>query len=107
MSEDHELGASEFHGAGGPLRVSRSKITNPLSKAWLEAAQQAGFPLSDDINGRNREGLGPADLTISGPRRWSTATGFLKPIANRPNLTVITMAHATRVLFRRPSGHGC
>ena len=99
MSEDHELGASEFHGAGGPLRVSRSKITNPLSKAWLEAAQQAGFPLSDDINGRNREGLGPADLTISGPRRWSTATGFLKPVANRPNLTVITMAHATRVLF--------
>ena len=98
-SEDYEPGADEFHGAGGPLRVRRMQLKNPLSRAWLDAAGEAGFPYNDDINGLNREGFGPVALTVRGSRRCSTASAFLKPVAGRPNLTVITGAHATRVLF--------
>lgn len=92
-------GENEFHGGSGPLMVSHAAVTNPAHKAWLEAAQQAGFPYSDDHNGAKPEGFGPAEYTISKGRRISTAVAYLRPVSRRPNLTVRTNAHVTRILM--------
>src|SRR3954466_7797071 len=56
-AESHELGASEFHGGDGPLCVTRSVVRNPMARAWIEAAQQAGYAYNEDINGAAREGF--------------------------------------------------
>lgn len=98
-SESYEYGESEFHGGDGPQSVSQSKVKNPAQLAWLEAAQQAGFPYSDDHNGAKPEGFGPSDSTIKGGRRISTAVAYLKPIRGRSNLQIETGAYATELLF--------
>lgn len=92
-------GENEFHGGSGPLPVTHAQATNPAQKAWLEAAQQAGFPYSDDHAGAAPEGFGPAELTIRKGRRMSTAVAYLRPVSKRPNLTVRTKAHVTRILM--------
>ena len=92
-------GENEFHGGSGPLPVSHATVTNPGHKAWLEAAQQAGFPYSDDHNGAKPEGFGPAEYTISKGRRMSTAVTYLRPVARRPNLTVRTNAYVIRIIM--------
>ena len=97
-------GEDEFHGGSGPLRVSHAKVTNPGHKAWLEAAQQAGFPYSDDHNGAKPEGFGPAEYTISKGRRMSTAVTYLRPAERRPNLKLLTKAYVTRIIARRRGG---
>ena len=99
-AECHQLGASDYHGGDGPLRVSRSRINNPMAKAWVEAATQAGLPYNEDINGPSREGVGPTDLTIAGARRMSTAATYLREARSRPNLEIVTGAFATRLLFQ-------
>lgn len=98
-AENYEHGETEFHGGSGPLHVTQAKIKNPAQLAWLEAAQQAGFPYSDDHNGAKPEGFGPCDSTIKGGRRISTAVAYLKPIRQRSNLHIETGAHATQLLF--------
>lgn len=98
-AETHALGEGEFHGGSGPLRVSRPGVRHPLAKAFVDAGLQAGFPYNDDTNGADREGFGPTDITAWGGRRSSTAVAYLRPARRRPNLTVVTGAHATRVLF--------
>ncbi|WP_417619803.1 GMC family oxidoreductase, partial [Parasphingorhabdus sp.] len=98
-AEGNVLGESEFHGGSGPLSVTQAKIDNPVQLAWFEAAQQAGFPYSDDHNGAKPEGFGPSDRTIKRGRRISTAVAYLKPARKRTNLTVMTGAYATRLLF--------
>lgn len=95
-----------FHGQDGPLSVTRSVVTNPAQIAWLEAAQQAGFPYSDDHNGAAPEGFGPGDHTIRAGRRISTAVAYLRPAMRRSNLTVRTHAHATRVLLNNQRANG-
>lgn len=98
-AECHQNGADDFHGGEGPLRLSRARINNPMAKAWVEAAQQAGLSYNDDINGRFRAGVGPCDLTISGARRMSTAATYLRQAKDRPNLQIATGAFATRILL--------
>lgn len=98
-AESSEHGETEFRGGNGPLPVTRAKISNPAQQAWLEAAQQAGFPFSDDHNGARPEGFGPSDRTISKGRRVSTAVAYLEPARNRSNLHVEINARATRLLF--------
>ena len=98
-SECFELGANDYHGGDGPLNVSRSPMAHPLNHAWCEAGVQAGFPYNEDINGPTRPGFGPTQLTIHRGLRVSTAKAFLRPAMTRPNLTVVSDAHATRVLF--------
>jgi choline dehydrogenase len=97
-AETHELGESEYHGGRGPLRVGRPRVKHPLACAFVEAGQQAGFPYNDDTNGRFREGFGPTDLTAWRGRRSSTSAAYLRPARRRPNLSVLTRAHATRVV---------
>ena len=105
-AEDQERGADELHGAGGPLAVSNVSEPHPLCEAFIDAAQQAGFPRNDDFNGPSQEGAGYFQLTARNGRRCSTAVGYLRPARRRPNLKVVTGALATRVLFsgRRATG---
>lgn len=99
-AEGNEHGENAFHGGSGPLRVTQARIDNPASAAWLDAAQQAGFPYSDDHNGSKPEGFGPSDRTILNGRRISSAVAYLRPALRRKNLKVETKAHATKLLFQ-------
>jgi len=99
-SESYEFGANPYHGGDGPLHITRSPMTHPMSAAWCEAGEQAGFDFNDDINGENRGGFGPTQMTVRRGRRMSTAYTFLRQARRRRNLTVVTGAHATRILFK-------
>ncbi|MGP3953081.1 choline dehydrogenase [Streptomyces sp. 7N604] len=88
-----------FRGHSGPLVLERGPATNPLFPAFLEAAQQAGYPLTDDVNGYRQEGFAPFDRNVHRGRRLSAARAYLHPVMNRPNLEVRTRAFVTRVLF--------
>jgi choline dehydrogenase len=99
LAEDQQHGASEFHGAGGPIRVEDAPYEHPLSRAWLDSARAAGLPPNDDFNGAEQEGVGRFQLTQRRGRRWSVADGYLRPASGRDNLTVETGAWVTRVLI--------
>ncbi|MEV1287683.1 choline dehydrogenase [Micromonospora sp. NPDC049679] len=88
-----------FRGHGGPLTLERGPATNPLFGAMLEATQQAGYPLTDDVNGERQEGFARFDRNIHKGRRLSAARAYLHPVMKRPNLEVRTRAFVTRVLF--------
>jgi choline dehydrogenase len=98
-AEDNERGANEFHGSGGPLRVSNQPYEWEIARALLAACKQAGIPENSDFNGATQEGCGYYQTTTNNKRRWSTAAAYLKPARNRPNLVIKTGAHATRVLI--------
>jgi choline dehydrogenase len=97
-AEDNERGASEYHGAGGPLSVSEGRSRNPMMEALVEAAVQAGLARNDDFNGESQDGFGHYQLTQRDGRRCSTAVGYLHPALARPNLTVETNVHVARVV---------
>ena len=103
-SENHEGGANEYHGVGGPLTVSEQVQTHPLCDAFIEAAKTCGFPHNPDVNGASQDGFGYCQATIRNGRRASVAQAFLAPVRSRPNLTVLTHAFATRVLLEGRSG---
>jgi choline dehydrogenase len=98
-AEDQERGEDALHGIGGPLAVSNVCEPHPLCEAFIEAAQQAGFPRNDDFNGPTQEGAGYFQLTARRGRRWSTAVGYLRPARRRPNLAIASNALASRILF--------
>ncbi|HTX31127.1 MAG TPA: GMC family oxidoreductase N-terminal domain-containing protein [Solirubrobacteraceae bacterium] len=89
-SEDNARGASEFHGAGGPLRVSEQRSPRPLDAALLQASTAAGVPRIADYNGPEQDGVSMFQVTQRGGRRWSCADAFLRPVLKRPNLDVRT-----------------
>jgi choline dehydrogenase len=113
-AEDNERGANQYHGTGGPLRVSDQPYEWEIARALLTACKQAGIPENPDFNGATQEGCGYYQTTTNNKRRWSTAAAYLKPARKRPNLVVQTHAHATRILledgravgveFRTPQG---
>jgi choline dehydrogenase len=88
-----------FRGHGGPLGLERGPATSPLFGAFFDAVQEAGYPLTDDVNGYRQEGFAKFDRNIRRGRRLSAAGAYLRPIMGRPNLTVTTRAFVTRVLF--------
>ncbi|RXG85305.1 GMC family oxidoreductase [Bradyrhizobium zhanjiangense] len=98
-SEGHASRRAPFHSQNGPLRVCEGTSPNPLYSAFIRAGVEAGFPECDDFNGESQEGFGRYDFTIHRGRRWSVARAYLDEARRRPNLRVITRAHATRVLF--------
>lgn len=98
-AEGNAEGADAYHGADGPLKVSRIGVTNPATRAWVKAAQEAGYPYNDDHNGARSDGFGPGEHTIYKGRRISTAVAYLRPAEKRPNLHITTGAFATRLLF--------
>ncbi|XP_077588368.1 choline dehydrogenase, mitochondrial [Stigmatopora nigra] len=95
----HELGADRYRGGSGPLQVSRGKTNHPLHKAFIEAGQQAGYPFTDDMNGHQQEGFGWMDMTIFNGKRWSTASAYLRPVLDRPNLKAEVRCLTTKILF--------
>jgi len=105
-AEDNERGADDFHGSGGPLRVSDPPKIWPLGKAMVEASMQAGIPFNPDFNGARQEGCGYYQTTTNRRRRWSSASAYLKTARKRPNLTIVTEAHATRVLIENGRATG-
>lgn len=98
-AQRHELGASRYRGGDGPLHVSRGKTNHPLHQAFLQAAQQAGYPFTEDMNGFQQEGFGWMDMTIYQGKRWSTACAYLHPALSRPNLRAEVQTLVRRVLF--------
>ena len=99
QSEANTRGASAFHGGDGPLPVSDLVDPNPLSRAFVSAAAEAGIPLNDDVNGAEQEGAGLVQVNVRGGRRCSAADAFLRPVRSRPNLSIATGVHALQVLF--------
>ncbi len=98
-SENQERGDSEWHGTGGPLNVSDLNETHPVSDAFIEAGVEAGLVRNNDPNGESQEGIGYVQATIKNGKRHSAADGYLNPAKKRRNLTIVTNALASRVLF--------
>ena len=92
-------GGDEFRGTDGPLILERGPAASPLFNAFFEAVQQAGYPLTKDVNGYQQEGFAKFDRNVHRGRRLSAARAYLHPVMNRPNLKVITRAFVTRILF--------
>lgn len=99
-AEDREDGANEFHGVGGPLKVTNSRFKSPIVDAIIAAAQEAGIQRNYDFNGATQDGAGYYQTTVGDGRRWSTATAYLKPARNRKNLVVSPESRATRILVK-------
>lgn len=97
--EDHELGADELRGAGGPVHVSTGKFRYPVSEAMIRAGEEMGLERKEDFNREDNEGVGYYAHTIKNGRRVSSAAAFLKPAMARPNLKVLTGVQVERVLF--------
>jgi len=98
-SERYQPGDTDYRGKDGPLRIEDYRTILPLTHKFVEAAQQAGFPLTPDYNGRDQEGVGYSQMTRNGRFRGSTARTFLAAAKGRPNLRIETGATATRLLF--------
>jgi len=92
-------GEDAWRGGDGPLVLERGEAENPLFGAFLDAAQQAGYPLTDDVNGHRQEGFARFDRNVHRGRRLSAARAYLHPVMDRDNLTVLTRAHAARVVL--------
>jgi choline dehydrogenase-like flavoprotein len=98
-AENNERGADAYHGAGGPLNVMDLMAPHRFAGVFVDAAKQAGYPENDDFNGARQEGVGIFQVTQKAGERCSAAKAYLTPNRHRPNLHVVTGAHATRVLM--------
>ncbi|NDH54050.1 MAG: hypothetical protein EBY24_19180, partial [Betaproteobacteria bacterium] len=107
--ENHQLGADELRGAGGPLHVSIPYKENPIDEAIIKAGVEMGLPRKADLNRLDQLGIGYYPINTWRGRRWSAANAFLNPARSRPNLTVRTGVVVDRVLFegRRAVGVSC
>ena len=92
-------GEDGWRGTAGPMHVKRGLGGNPLYQAFVEAGRQAGYPVTDDYNGRRQEGFGRMEMTVHNGLRWSAANAYLKPALKRSNLKLVTHALARRVLL--------
>ncbi len=107
-SEHRVEGRNEYHGYGGPLWVQEPTPEEKLELAdiFVQAAVQTGLPFNEDFNGASQEGAGNYQLNVKNGRRESTATAFLDPCKDRPNLTIMTGALSQRVLMENQRATG-
>jgi len=98
-SENRENNNSDYHGTGGLLNVADMRDRHELLDALIDAAGQCGYPHNPDYNGTKQDGFGYYQVTQKNGRRNSSAIAFLDPVRSRPNLHVVTEAHAGRILF--------
>ncbi len=99
---ENALGAADddpWRGKAGPLTMTRGPVTNPLFDAFFESVQQAGYPLTSDVNGYRQEGFAPFDANLYRGRRLSAARAYLHPAKKRPNLEIRAHAQVARVVF--------
>ncbi|MGH7912773.1 MAG: GMC family oxidoreductase [Candidatus Dormibacteraceae bacterium] len=99
-AEDNERGASDLHGAGGPLTVSDGRSKHRLASAFVEAGVEAGHPRNTDFNGERQEGVGFYQVTQRDGMRCSTAVAYLHPAMERENLTVLADTRALNVTLQ-------
>jgi choline dehydrogenase len=88
-----------FRGHDGPLVLERGPARGPLFDAFFAAVQEAGYPLTDDVNGYRQEGFAKFDRNVHKGRRLSAARAYLHPVMGRANLDVKTLAFVTKVVF--------
>src|SRR5262245_42085655 len=105
-SEDNSRGSSAYHGAGGPLSVSDLRDPNPLTSVFVNACMETGIAHNPDLNGPELDGVSQVQVTQRSGRRCSAAEAFLVSARHRRNLSVVTDAHASRVVLqgRRATG---
>ena len=105
-AETRDEGGDGYRGGDGPLHTSYGPLSNPLFSAFVEAGKQAGYPVTDDVNGFQQEGFGRMDRTIRKGIRWSAARAYLDEARERPNLTLWTHCGVDRITFdgRRATG---
>jgi choline dehydrogenase len=97
-AESNQDICDRYHGIAGPLKVASHSSENPLVQRYLAAAQEVGLSFNPDFNGESQEGCGPLQATLSNRARCSAADAYLRPARERPNLSVLTRAHATRLI---------
>ena len=99
-------GADEYRGGEGPLVLERGPATSPLFQAFFDAVQEAGYPLTDDVNGYRQEGFAKFDRNIRRGRRISASRAYLHPVMRRRNLKIRTGTLVTKIHFdgRRATG---
>ncbi len=99
-------GGDDYRGDAGPLELERGAAMTPLFKAFFEAVQQAGYPLTQDVNGYQQEGFAKFDRNVRGGRRLSASRAYLHPVLDRRNLHLRTNTLVTRILFERKRAVG-
>jgi choline dehydrogenase len=97
--ENAHGGEDGWRGTSGPLHVTRGARRNPLYDAFIEAGRQAGYPITEDYNGRQQEGFGAFEMTVWNGVRWSSANAYLRPALRRENVALTTRALARRVVL--------
>ncbi|HEU4374500.1 MAG TPA: GMC family oxidoreductase N-terminal domain-containing protein [Telluria sp.] len=98
-TEHHHGGASATHGSGGEWRVEKQRLSWGILDAFRDAADQVGIHKVDDFNGGDNEGCGYFEVNQKRGIRWNTAKAFLKPVAARENLTIMTGCHVERLVI--------
>ena len=98
-SEHYEPGANEFHGVGGPINIADLQSPLEVSKAFVDAGVEAGYPATDDLNTDKPEGVSLFKVFQKNGERFGAARGYLHPVMSRPNLTVMTGVTVNKVLF--------
>ena len=92
-------GENEYRGNKGLLPVNQSKNKNPLFKAFINSATEAGYEANPDMNGKKQEGFGMYDVTIDKGERASVSKHYLNPARNRKNLTIFTDSFVEKIIF--------
>jgi choline dehydrogenase len=98
-SETRLVGGDAYRGETGPLFATTGSCANPLYQAFIEAGRQAGYPVTEDMNGHQQEGLGRMDMTTYKGQRWSAARAHLRPAQKRGNVVVRPRSLVTRIVF--------
>ncbi len=97
---EHSHGGEEgWRGEDGPMHIKRGERLNPLYQAFIEAGQQAGYPVTKDYNGRQQEGFGPMEMTVHNGFRWSAANAYLRPALKRKQVKLVTFAYARKIIL--------
>jgi len=110
-AENNEMGDDALHGAQGPLQVSQQKAPRPVTEAFVQAGEALQIRRTQDFNRGDNEGIGHYQVTqfhdpARNGERCSAAAGYLHPVMGRPNLTVLTRAQATKILFENKTATG-
>ncbi|MBR0557974.1 GMC family oxidoreductase N-terminal domain-containing protein [Ciceribacter sp. L1K23] len=93
-AEDWEGGETTWRGAGGPLKITTSRMLHPVARAMLEGAPEVGIPVIADPNAATNEGACPSNFNVLDGKRWSSAKGYLHPILENERLTILTGSQA-------------
>ena len=104
--ESYSGGGDDFRGDSGPLKVHRSIPKDPLSLAFIKAGKEAGYKETDDISGYCQEGFGIFDRTVFKGERWSTTRGYLDPVRDRDNLTILTKVLVCKLILENNRATG-